>query len=139
MFGKTLQFRKELPENIGYIELRDLGAGIEKIIKIMTLLEVISPKLILIDDFGSGLHPSLIKIFLSWLKDKENEWQTVISTHSYDVLHYLLDINPKDTSIIQLKKSSGDVLAHKSLSLNQIESFLDANNDPRFLSDLIEL
>lgn len=137
VFLEPISLRKVYENKSVYIQVRDLGAGAEKVIKIMAFLEIIDPKLVLIDDFEAGLHPTLIKIFLEWLKQKK--YQTIISTHSIDVLYHLIDINPEDTSILQLNKSNDDVLSYNSLTLNQIEDILDANNDPRWLGSQLNL
>jgi len=137
VFLEPISLRKVYPDNKVYIQLRDLGSGAEKVVKIMALLEVLSPELVIIDDFETGLHPTLIRLFLKWLKEKK--WQKIISTHSIDVLHHLIDVNPKDTTILQLNKSNEDILSHKILTLEQIEDFLDANNDPRLVVDLLGL
>lgn len=134
---EPLRLRKILPDTTPYIKINDLGSGAEKFIKIMILIEAINPKLVLIDDFEAGLHPSMINIFLKWLKDRE--CQTIISTHSIDVLYKLTDIEPTDTTILQLKKSHEDILNYKVLTLEKLEDFLNANTDPRLLVDALDL
>ena len=137
VFLEPLSLRKLYPDNNVYLKLKDLGSGAEKLIKMMALLEVLSPKLILIDDFESGFHPSMIKLFLKWLKGKQ--WQTIISTHSLDVLYHLVDIKIKDTTILQLNKSNEDILSYEVLNLEELEDLLDANTDPRLLLDALRL
>ena len=137
VFLEPISLRKVYPDNKVYLKLKDLGSGAEKLIKIMAIFEVLSPKLILIDDFEAGFHPTMIKLFLKWLKKKK--WQTVISTHSIDVLYHLVDIKPLDTTIIQLNKSNEDVLSHEILTLDELEDLLDANTDPRLLLDALRL
>lgn len=124
-------------DSTAFLRLSELGSGIEKVIKVMALLEAYSPSLVIIDDFEAGLHPSLIKGFLKWLNEKK--WQKIISTHSIDVLYHLLDINPKDTTILQLNKSNEDILTHKILTLEQLEDIMNANLDPRSLVDTLNL
>jgi predicted ATPase len=97
----------------------------------MSLIGALHPSLLLIDDFEVGFHPSLIKIFLEWLKEKD--WQTVISTQSIDLLDKLTEVKPSNTTILQLHKSQDDILSYKSLDLEQLEDLLDANTDPRLL------
>ncbi len=137
VFLEPISLRKVYPDNKLYLQLKDLGSGAEKLIKMMALFEVLSPKLILIDDFEAGFHPSMIKLFLQWLKKKE--WQTIISTHNIDVLYHLVDIKPSDTTILQLNKSNEDILSHEVLTLDELEDLLDANTDPRLLSDTLRL
>ncbi len=137
VFLEPISLRKVYPDNKVYLQLKDLGSGAEKIIKVMALFEVLAPKLILIDDFEAGFHPSMIKLFLKWLAKKN--WQTIISTHSIDVLYHLVDIKPKDTTILQLNKSNEDILSHEILTLDELEDLLDANTDPRLLLEALRL
>ena len=137
VFLEPISLRKVYPDNKVYLKLKDLGSGAEKLIKIMAIFEVLSPKLIIIDDFEAGFHPTMIKLFLKWLKSKK--WQTIISTHSIDVLYHLVDIKPLDTTIIQLNKSNEDILSHEILTLDELEDLLDANTDPRLLLDALRL
>ncbi|KKN53049.1 hypothetical protein LCGC14_0606380 [marine sediment metagenome] len=137
VFLEPISLRKVYPDNNVYLKLKDLGSGAEKLIKIMSLFEVLSPKLIIIDDFEAGFHPTMIKLFLKWLKDKK--WQTIISTHSIDVLYHLVDIKPPDTTILQLNKSNEDILSHEVITLEELEDLLDANTDPRLLLDALRL
>jgi len=133
MFQDKIILRKVLGDKkFNYVNLRDLGTGAEKVIKIMAVVEVLKPKLLLIDDFEAGLHPSLINVFLNWLNQKK--LQTVVSTHSIDVLYQLAEIDPEDTKILFLKKSQDDILNYNVLSLEEIEDFLNTNTDPRRLS-----
>ena len=139
IFPDTLKIRKE-PMNgtpPHYIRIEDLGDGAKKAVKLMLLLEVIKPKLVLWDDFEASAHPSLIKILLSWLSQKE--WQVVLSTHSIDVLYELLEVNPRDLRILQLNKDKNDVLHYKTLTSEELEDCMDANLDPRLLADLLNL
>jgi predicted ATPase len=137
VFLEPISLRKVLRDNIVYLPINDLGSGAEKAIKIMALLKVMSPKLVIIDDFESGFHPSLINLFLEWLKNEK--WQTVISTHSIDVLNRLTDISPEHATIIKLNKSKEDVLSHESLKLEDLEDIMNANIDPRKLGDVLGL
>ncbi|KKN34634.1 hypothetical protein LCGC14_0791810 [marine sediment metagenome] len=137
IFQEPITLRKVYPNTTAFIELKDLGAGAEKVIKIMTLLELLKPKLVLIDDFAAGFHPTMIRLFFNWLKKKD--FQIIISTHNIDVLYHLTDLKPKDTSILQLNKSNEDVLCQEIFTLEEIESLLSANNDPRLLSGLLNL
>ncbi len=67
------------------------------------------------------------------------KWQTIISTHSIDVLYHLVDIKPEDTSIIQLNKSNEDILYYETLTLEHLEDILNSNIDPRKMVDLLNL
>jgi len=137
VFLEPISLRKVYQNNIEYLQLKDLGSGAEKVVKIMILLELLEPRLVLIDDFEAGLHPSLIKIFIKWLKDKK--WQIVISTHSIDLLYHLAEIKPEDATILQLNKSNEDILNYNVLNLEELEDILNANTDPRLLGDALSL
>ena len=130
--------RKEFPKRGPfYIKLEDLGDGIEKAIAVMLFVEAFKPDVILWDDFEAAAHPTLIRMLLSWLN--ERKWQVVLSTHSIDVLDRLLEVKPKDAQIIQLKKTADDILLHEKLSLEELESIMESNQDPRLLVDALRL
>jgi len=133
----ALYVRKEIEGRGFRVNIRDLGDGVEKTLNILLFLDFCAPKLVLWDDFEISAHPSLVKSLLQWLNKKE--WQVVLATHSIDVLYELVEIKPEDCAIIQLKKTSDDVLFYKSLTVEAVEDYLSANNDPRFLVDLIEI
>ena len=132
LFGKPMQIRKIINDNVVYISLNDLGSGAEKMIKFMTLIETMNPKLILIDDIEAAFHPSMLNIILKWLAKRN--CQIVLSTHSIDVLYRLSEIEPNNGSALYLKKSKDDVLTFSKLTLNEIEDFLNSNTDPRLLN-----
>lgn len=77
------------------------------------------------------------RILFKWLKEKD--WQTVLSTHSIDVLYELLEVNPKNTTLIQLKKTADDILHHSPLTLNELEDLIDSNSASRLLVDSLAL
>lgn len=124
-----IRLRKILPNTTPYIRISDLGLGAEKLVKIMILVEVMNPKLILIDDFEIGLHPTMLDLFLQWLTGRK--CQVILSSHSIDLLYRLTDIEPKDISVLSLKKSHDDIFDYNILSLDEIEDYLNANTDPR--------
>jgi len=134
VFLTPISIRKVFPDDSSFLELNDLGSGAEKVVKIMSLIEVLDPDILLLDDLESGLHPSLIKMFLEWLVDKK--YQTIISTHSIDVLYYLNELVNKNCIILQLNKSKNDILNYKELSLEELRDLLDGNIDPRLLLNL---
>jgi len=71
-FRPELCVRKELTDNVFYLDVRDLGAGIEKTIIHALWLEAINPKLVLWDDFEVTAHPTLVKYLLSWPFQEKN-------------------------------------------------------------------
>jgi len=137
-FTPELRLRKEFPDKrVLYVKMKDLGDGVEKASLVALWLEALKPALVLWDDFEASAHPTLVRVLLNWLGKKD--WQVVLSTHSIDVLNYLLDVKPKDAKVIQLKKTFSDVLIHQDLSLDELESLFEANQDPRMLVDRLEL
>jgi energy-coupling factor transporter ATP-binding protein EcfA2 len=138
IYKEALCARKELPKGGPfYIKLEDLGDGIKKAVAVMLFVNAFNPHVILWDDFEASAHPSLIKMLLKWLSSKN--WQVVLSTHSIDVLDRLIEVKPKDAKIIQLKKTSEDILLHKELTIEEMEDLMEANQDPRLLVDALEL
>lgn len=134
VFLTPLSIRKVFPDDSFFLELNDLGLGAEKIVKLMSLIESLKPDVLLLDDIEAGLHPSLIKMFIEWLGEKE--WQTIISTHSIDVLHYFNEARIKNSSILQLQKSDEDILDYKGLAFDDVRDLFDGNLDPRLLLNL---
>lgn len=138
LFSPELSARKELPNgDIQYIKIRDLGDGIEKVALLVLWIDALKPDLILWDDFEGSAHPSLTRLILEWLRKKT--CQIVLSTHSIDVLSILPDVRPRDARVIQLRKTAEDALIHQDLTLEELETLIETNQDPRNLVDLLEL
>ena len=139
LFAPELSARKERGEGIPplYVKVKDLGDGIEKVVLIALWLEALKPSLVLWDDFEGSAHPSLIKGLLEWLSKKP--WQVIMTTHSIDVLTSLLEVRPKDTKVIQLKKTNDDILLHEDLTIDQLEDVIETSQDPRKLVDSLKL
>ena len=122
-----------------YVSLDDLGSGIKKSASIMLATENINPHFILWDDFASNFHPLLIKMLLKWLN--KNDWQVFITTHSIDVLYYLVDedtgISEDDCNIILLNRDSKDVLNFSYKTISDIEEMINSGMDPRKMAEVI--
>lgn len=131
-----LYARKEVDEEPYYIRVRDLGDGIEKTVGILTWIEATSPELLLWDDFEASAHPTLVRAILEWISKKD--LQVVLSTHSIDVLYELVEIKPEDTKILQLRKDESDILFYESLDVDELEDYIDANQDPRLLVERVK-
>ncbi|MHC1636397.1 MAG: hypothetical protein ACXQTS_07285 [Candidatus Methanospirareceae archaeon] len=90
------------------------------------------------DDFEISAHPSLIRILIEWLSEKD--FQVIISTHSIDVLSELIDVRPKDAIVLQLFKTEDDVLHHTKLGLDNLEVMMeDTQHDPRLLTEALQI
>lgn len=139
LFAPELSARKDRGDGLSplYVKVKDLGDGIEKAVLIALWLEALKPSLVLWDDFEGSAHPTLIKGLLEWLSKKP--WQVIMSTHSIDVLTSLLEVRPKDTKVIQLKKTNDDILLHEDLTIEQLEDVIETSQDPRRLVDSLKL
>lgn len=136
--GAALQARKEFPDGTStYIRLSELGSGLQRVIVPLLLFEGMSPSIILWDDIENGMHPTLLENVMKWLFKKD--WQIVISTHSIDVLNCLADLNPKDAQVVILRKSPDDVLGYEILDMEQYETVIGSNQDPRQITNLLAL
>ena len=130
----VLHARKEFPDGTSmYVRLTEAGTGIQTTIIPLLVIETVNPTIVLWDDFGSELHPSLIENIMRWLA--ERDWQVVISTHSIDLLAALADVKPKDAQVVVLRKTNDDILKHSALSMEQLSTYFEGNVDPRKYAD----
>ena len=128
--------RKELPDGrVFYVNISDIGDGVERVLIYGLWLETYKPKVVLWDDLEASAHPGLIEAVLEWLASRE--WQVVLTTHSYDVLERLVAIEPEDASVVVLKKGPDDILEPKTLSLEELRSMLESHVDVRKVVDII--
>lgn len=135
---ETLRVRKELKDNVLYIKLEDLGHGLVRTIPIFLWMEAFKPKLVLLDDFETSAHPSLIRTLIEWLSKKD--FQVIISTHSIDVLSELINVRPEDATVLQLLKTDEDILRYTKLGLDDLETIMeDTHHDPRLLTDALQI
>jgi len=137
-FSPQLRVRKERVDGQPlYINVKDLGDGVEKVAIATLWLDAIDPFLVLWDDFEGSAHPTLIRELLRWLSNKK--WQVILSTHSIDVLSSLTEVGPKEARVIQLKKTNEDILYHEILTIDELEDILDSSQDPRMIVDSLKL
>ncbi|MCL7401827.1 MAG: ATP-binding protein [Thaumarchaeota archaeon] len=126
-----LVLRKELEKDVAYIRLKDLGDGVKRFLTTAFWIEAVKPKVVLWDDIESSAHPALIHFCIKWLAN--HDWQVIISTHSIDVLHEVLMVEPEDTRIIQLNKNQYDVLSYREYTLEDLEKMFEEGLDVRRL------
>jgi AAA15 family ATPase/GTPase len=130
LFAPDLQVRKEFEDKTSlYIKLNDLGLGVQKVVIIALYLDLFEPKLILIDDIEASIHPSLLRAFMKWLANRK--CQIIITTHSIDVLSYLIELDINNSSIIEVYKEDRDVLKSHTHSIEEFKAIFDANIDIR--------
>ncbi|MEM2174312.1 MAG: AAA family ATPase [Candidatus Micrarchaeia archaeon] len=123
--------RKELPEDVAYIRLSDIGDGIKRFLISALWIEAFKPKVVLWDDLEASAHPSLIKSIIEWLIN--HDWQVIASTHSIDVLHEFVEAEPKEAKIVQLRKSPDDILPYKEITIEDLEDLFNSGQDVRKL------
>ena len=126
-----LVVRKEVNGRGMYVKLDDQGDGVKRFLLVGLWLEALKPRVVLWDDFEASAHPSLVKEALAWLA--KHDWQVVISTHSIDVLHELVMIEPKGTLVISLRKDKGDRLSFKAYTVDEVEDLFKKGLDIRKL------
>jgi len=128
-FTPELEVRKEYDgKHPLYIKLKDQGLGVQKVALIALYLALFEPKLILIDDIEASIHPSLLKAFMKWLSNRN--CQVIISTHSIDVLNYLLELDIKNSSVLEIYKAE-DVVHSNTLGMEELDDYFNSNIDIR--------
>jgi|Deesub1362A_J573_1020465.scaffolds.fasta_scaffold00153_55 predicted ATPase len=127
-----LVLRKELPDgDVAYISIRDQGDGVERFILSALWLEAVKPKVVLWDDFETSAHPSLVHASLQWLAHRD--WQVVLSTHSADVLKEFVEIAPKESQALTVRKKANDTLIYKAYLVDDLSDLIESRVDPRKL------
>jgi len=134
-----LSIRKEVEEGIGplYIDIDSLGEGIKRTTLAYLTIEHLNPKIVLWDDIETATHPGLLETIIKWLTNKPR--QTIITTHSLDVLYEIAYLEPKECNIIALKKNKDDTINHRTLSPDELEDLIDKGIDIRKIVDILEL
>ncbi len=134
-----LKVRKEVDDEVGplYIDVRDLGEGVKRVLLAALAIEYVQPRIVLWDDIEVAAHPGLIRAVLKWLSSRE--WQVLITTHSIDVLNELLQVRPKECQVIVLVKTSNDEVNYRVLTLDELEELMDRGIDVRKIVDELEL
>ena len=133
--NNKLEIRKVIGDKVFFIDVADIGDGIERVLTYALSLEAVQPKIVLWDDIEASAHPGLVKVLLEWLASKN--WQVILSTHSIDVLHALLDIELEDIQILALNKDEQDTLKYRIYSLDELEEMFKSGIDIRKILDLI--
>lgn len=125
------------------IPIKSMGEGVVNILGFIVTLLTEDNKLILVEELENDIHPTALKKLLSLIKEKSQNNQFVISTHSNIVLKYLGAIthskifftesvndfrrNPIPTSKVELvdndPKSRIDVLEKLGYEFNDFELY----------------
>lgn len=89
------------------IPVRSMGEGVINILGFIVTLLCEDNKLILVEELENDMHPSALKKLLSLIKDKAENNQFVISTHSNIVLKYLGATSESKIFLTETTKNQG--------------------------------
>jgi predicted ATP-dependent endonuclease of OLD family len=116
-----------------YINLEDSASGYLQLLQTLTLINT-SHSLVILDEPASSLHPSTIKRLVKYLKEKYEDKQVILITHSpyfldYDTLFEFKDnkIKFKDnTRLLYITKEKGCSIIKENKESDKlgIESYL---------------
>ena len=133
---EALRLRRET-KSPTYIDIRDLGLGLERALLAYLATRYVGPRILLWDDAEVALHPSLAATVIEWLSSLDT--QVVLTTHSIDLLYALLKTYPQDAQVILLRKQEDDTIVHEPVELEELEKLVEASLDPRRLAELLSL
>ena len=109
----------------------DLGIGLQETLIMYILTKLFDIHIIIWDDFGSHMHPTLISNLMNLFI--ENNIQVIVTTHSLDVIFSLLYLPENiDVRLFKLRRLGNGLLVSECLTREQIEDeiFVD-KRDPR--------
>jgi len=142
---EVLLNREVIPK---YIRVKDLGDGIYRTLMNILYIEFVNPDIILWDDFGSYMHPSLIESTLKYIIHSvaADEKQYIITTHSIDTLYYLHKVieetssfDPDWLSLLILYKDKADILDYELIDYSGFDDLMSSGIDPRLLAKKLSM
>ncbi|MEM1873692.1 MAG: hypothetical protein QXS85_01840 [Acidilobaceae archaeon] len=125
----SIALRKETPRNVTYVYSFDLGEGLMRFLLGRMYLELAKPSIVLWDVIEAGLSPPLIATLIDYLLS--GDWQSVITTHSIDVLRHIAYTQKSGVKIVQIHRGIDDTVKWKEFSVSELAELLDKGIDPR--------
>ncbi|WBU40664.1 MULTISPECIES: ATP-dependent nuclease [Marinobacter] len=125
---KEKRFDTKIMERIGELpRLEEQGDGMRSFVSILLSTKINQRKLVLIDEPEAFLHPVQIRLLGDSLTNRDKEaFQTLISTHSGDLLRSAISKNDRQIKIIRLERQ-GTINIPKVLHKDDISNLW---NDP---------
>jgi len=119
------------------VRIDDLGDGARNMLLALTAVYASSPKLVLIEEPETKMHPGSLKVFTEALlrAAKDLGFQIIASTHSIELVKIASEISIQQSikmSLIHLTREDGKLIT-RVLSKPDIELLEDLGIDPRFL------
>ncbi len=120
------------------VRIDDLGDGARHAILMMLLLLATKPKLVLIEEPESKLHPRGMKVLTKAILKYVKEYgaQLIVSTHSLEFVRVGTELAKElsiESSIIHLERSRDGELITRKLTQPDLKLLTDLGIDPRFL------
>jgi len=120
------------------VRIDDLGDGARLATLMMMTVLASKPKLLLIEEPESRMHPRGLKVLTEALLKvtKSLDAQVVVSTHSLEFVRIGLEVAENlgiSTSLIHLGRDADGTLTSRKLSKPDVDLLTDLGVDPRFL------
>jgi len=103
-----------------HLPLDQVGAGVREVLYLLTTSYGVKNSVILLDEPGVNLHPSILQTLMRKLENSENENQFLITTHSPELVYY------------EMFEGSGDVIYVKKPEEESIVEVLSPENKAWF-------
>ena len=131
-----LHLRKEVAGKAAplYIDVDSLGEGVRRTLLVYLATMLLKPLLLLWDDAEVALHPTLAEKTINWLAKLDA--QTIIATHSIDLLKAYAKTAPPNSQLIYLDRERDDTITPRIIQPPELEEILRRGLDPRLAPEL---